>query len=101
MTPTAVFNNTTMETRNLIGYNYQPELGIKFKAVNPAQGTDLPGEFFAASIAEANAAMELAWKAFEVYRNIDRTKKSAFLRSIADNIIAIGDALIERASAES
>ncbi|HVW98297.1 MAG TPA: aldehyde dehydrogenase (NADP(+)) [Mucilaginibacter sp.] len=90
-----------METRNLIGYNYQPELGNKFKATDPAHNTDLPGDFFAASMAEANAAMELSWKAFETYRNIDRTKKAAFLRGIADNIIAIGDALIERASAES
>lgn len=90
-----------METRNLIGYTYQPEQGKKFKAIDPALGVDLPGEFYAASIAEAEAAMILADKAFANYRNIGKTKKAAFLRAIADEIIALGDALIERASAES
>jgi NADP-dependent aldehyde dehydrogenase len=90
-----------METRNLIGYNYQPELGNKFKAIDPSLGTDLPGEFYAASMSEANAAIELAGKAFAIYRNIGKEKKAAFLRNIADEIIAIGQPLIERAMAES
>ncbi|SHM55901.1 aldehyde dehydrogenase (NADP(+)) [Mucilaginibacter sp. OK098] len=90
-----------METRNLIGYNYQPEQGNKFKAVDPALGIDLPGEFYAANIAEADAAMKLADKAFAVFRSIGNTKKAAFLRSIADEVIAIGAPLIERAMAES
>jgi alpha-ketoglutaric semialdehyde dehydrogenase len=90
-----------METRNLIGYNYQPEQGKKFKAIDPALGIDLPGEFYAANIAEAGAAMKLADKAFSIYRNIGGAKKAAFLRSIADEIIAIGAPLIERAMAES
>ncbi|ASU32882.1 aldehyde dehydrogenase (NADP(+)) [Mucilaginibacter xinganensis] len=90
-----------METRNLIGYNYQPEQGKKFKAVDPASGTGLPGEFYAASMSEADAAMKLADKAFSLYRNIGGAKKAAFLRSIADEIVAIGAPLIERAMAES
>lgn len=90
-----------METRNLIGYNYQPELGKKFTAIDPALGVDLPGEFYAASISEANAAMELANKAFKTYRNLSGSKKAVFLRAIADEILALGDTLIERASAES
>jgi alpha-ketoglutaric semialdehyde dehydrogenase len=90
-----------METRNLIGYNYLPEQGNKFKAVDPSLGTDLPGDFYAASIAEADTALKLADKAFATYRNIGKDKKAAFLRSIAEEIIAIGDPLIERAMAES
>jgi len=90
-----------METRNLIGYNYQPELGKRFQAIDPALGIDLPGEFHAASIAEANAAMELADKAFKTYRNLGGSKKAMFLRAIADEILALGDTLIARASAES
>jgi 2,5-dioxopentanoate dehydrogenase len=90
-----------METRNLIGYNYLPQTGNKFKAVDPALGVDLPGEFYAASISEADAALNLAAKAFEEYRNIGKDKKAAFLRSIAEEILAIGDALIERAMSES
>jgi alpha-ketoglutaric semialdehyde dehydrogenase len=90
-----------METRNLIGYDYQPEQGNKFTAVDPSLGIDLPGEFRAASISEADAAMKLADRAFTSYRSIGPKKKAAFLRTIADEIIAIGDPLIERASAES
>ncbi|WP_428329966.1 aldehyde dehydrogenase (NADP(+)) [Mucilaginibacter sp.] len=90
-----------MNTRNLIGYSYLPELGNKFNAVDPALGVDLPGDFYAASLSEADAAVNLADKAFAVYRNIGKTKKAAFLRSIADEIIAIGDTLIERAMSES
>ncbi|HEY4323714.1 MAG TPA: aldehyde dehydrogenase (NADP(+)) [Mucilaginibacter sp.] len=90
-----------METRNLIGYSYLPETGKKFKAVDPSLGVDLPGEFYAASLAEADAALHLADKAFTEYRNIDKNKKAAFLRSTADEITAIGDELIERAMKES
>ncbi|MDF2432198.1 MAG: 2,5-dioxopentanoate dehydrogenase, partial [Mucilaginibacter sp.] len=90
-----------METRNLIGYNYLPQLGNRFKAVDPSLGTDLPGDFYAASMSEADAAVNLADEAFEIYRNIGKVKKAAFLRSIADEILAIGDDLISRAMAES
>ena len=90
-----------MDTRNLIGYNYLPQLGNKFKAIDPALGIDLPGDFYAASMAEVDAAMNLADKAFAVYRNIGKDKKAAFLRGIAEEIIALGDTLIERAMSES
>jgi alpha-ketoglutaric semialdehyde dehydrogenase len=90
-----------MDTRNLIGNNYLPEIGNKFKAKDPALGIDLPGEFYAANLSEANAAMDLADKAFAIYRITDRNKKAAFLRSIADEMKAISNEIIERAMAES
>ena len=90
-----------MNTRNLIGYNYLPQLGNTFKAIDPSTGLELPGEFYSANISEVNAAMELADKAFAAYRDTGKDKKAAFLRSIADEILALGDELIERAMAES
>ena len=90
-----------MDTRNLIGYNYLPQLGKTFKAIDPSTGLELPGEFYSANISEVNAAMELADKAFAAYRDTGKDKKAAFLRSIADEILALGDELIERAMAES
>jgi len=90
-----------MDTRNLIGNNYLPETGKKFKAVDPALGIDLPGEFYAASISEADAAVNLADKAFAIYRNVGKNKKAAFLRGIAEEIKALNDAIIERAMGES
>ncbi|TSD63448.1 aldehyde dehydrogenase (NADP(+)) [Inquilinus sp. KBS0705] len=89
-----------METKNLIGYQYIKG-GKAFKAVNPATGKEIEPEFNAASLADVDNAMALADKAFVTYRNTDRATKAAFLRSIAEEILAIGDALIECAMAES
>jgi len=90
-----------METRNLIGYSYLPQLGNKFKAIDPASGKELDGDFYAASLSEADAAMNLADNAFAIYRYTDKNKKAAFLRSIADEITVINDTIIERAMSES
>ncbi|HEY8782135.1 MAG TPA: aldehyde dehydrogenase (NADP(+)) [Mucilaginibacter sp.] len=90
-----------MDTRNLTGYNYLPEHGNKFKAIDPALGVDLPGEFYVAGLSDADKALNLADRAFEEYRYVGKSKKAAFLRSIADEILALGDELIERAMAES
>jgi len=90
-----------MNTQNLAGYKYLPNTGKKFNGFNPATGTDLPGDFYPATLAEVDEAMNLADKAFAGYRYIDRFKKAAFLRSIADEINALGDELIERAMAET
>jgi alpha-ketoglutaric semialdehyde dehydrogenase len=90
-----------MDTRNLIGYNYLPEAGNIFKAIDPSLGVDLPGEFCAAGLSEVDEALTLADKAFAEYRHIGKNKKAAFLRGIADEILALGDELIERAMAES
>ena len=90
-----------MDTRNLIGYQYLPETEKNFRAIDPALGIDLPGDFYPASVAEVDAALNLAEKAFTAYRRFDKAKKAAFLRSIADEILALGDELIERAMSES
>jgi alpha-ketoglutaric semialdehyde dehydrogenase len=90
-----------METKNLIGYKYLPSSGKKFNAFNPALGADISGDFYPATLAEVDDAMNLADKAFAQYRNINPNKKAAFLRSIADEITALGDELIERAMAET
>src|SRR5215469_15996657 len=90
-----------METKNLIGNKYQPQSGNKFHGFNPALGVDLPGDFYPASLKEVDEAMSLANKAFAVYKNIDRNKKAAFLRGIADEIKALNEEIVERAMAES
>lgn len=90
-----------MNTQNLAGYKYLPNTGKKFNGFNPATGTHLPGDFYPATLAEVDEAMNLADKAFAEYRHIGRFKKAAFLRSIADEINALGDELIERAMAET
>ncbi|MBO8735415.1 aldehyde dehydrogenase family protein, partial [Staphylococcus aureus] len=51
--------------------------------------------------AEAARAAELAAAAFDVYRETAPETRAAFLEAIASQIEALGDALIERAMAES
>ncbi|RYU90481.1 aldehyde dehydrogenase (NADP(+)) [Mucilaginibacter terrigena] len=89
-----------METQNLIGYQYKKG-GKALKAVNPATGKELDAEFNAASVQDADSAMQLAAKAFETYSLASGKTKAAFLRSIADEINALGDTLIHQAMAES
>lgn len=89
-----------MKTENLIGYTYTG--GKKtFKAIDPSSGNELPGDFHIASDEDIDKALELADRAFGVYRYIDKKTKANFLRCIAQEINAIGDELIERAMAES
>jgi len=91
----------TMQTQNLIGCQYLPDTGTKFTGFNPATGTDIPGDFYPATLQEVDDAMNLAEKAFTEYRQVDPRKKAAFLRGIADEINALGDELIERTMAET
>ena len=96
----ALNTKQTMETANLIGYQYIKG-GKAFRAVNPATGNEIEPEFNVASTTDADKALALADKAFAVYSKTDGKTKAAFLRSIAEEILAIGDTLIECASAES
>jgi NADP-dependent aldehyde dehydrogenase len=89
-----------MNTKNLIGYKYI-DGGKDFKATDPSSGAELDGEFYAASLADVDSALDLAEKAVDIYRYTDKKTKANFLRSIAVEIMAIGDELIERAMAES
>ncbi|OOQ60185.1 aldehyde dehydrogenase (NADP(+)) [Mucilaginibacter pedocola] len=90
-----------MNTQNIIGYSFLPATGKSFKAVNPSTNGQLDGDFAVATVADADAAMQLAAKAFETYRHTDAKTKAAFLRSIAEGITALGDELLNRCSAES
>ena len=72
------------------------------QAFNPAtdQFIDAP-VFGMGGPAEVDRAAQLAAEAFDEYRLLPLAKRAEFLEAIADNIMALGDALIERAMAES
>ena len=90
-----------MIIQNLIGYQYKNNTGDTFKALNPATGAELEDDFQTATLEDVNEALTLAEKAFAVFRQVDKDHKAAFLRGIADEIMALGDELIERAISES
>ena len=75
--------------------------GRRFPAMNPATGAALDPPFHEALDAEAAQAMEEAARAYEDYRNRPPRQRADLLDRIAANIEALGDALIERAAAET
>jgi NADP-dependent aldehyde dehydrogenase len=58
-------------------------------------------DFGLATNADVDAACDLAAQAFDVYRATAPEQRALFLEAIADNIIALGATLIERAGLES
>ena len=72
-----------------------------FRAKNPATGEPLDGEFFEASPGDIDAAARAAERAFEPYAALAAFRRAEFLRSIAQQILALGDRLLERAAAET
>ena len=72
-----------------------------FRGTNAATGAALEPAFSAASEPEVQRTCALAAQAFEPYRQLDSAARAQFLEAIADQIMAIGDELLERAQAES
>ena len=72
-----------------------------FHAANPATGEHLQPPFSAASPEDIEKTCQLAWEAFHVYRELDTEQRARFLETAADQIMALGDELLERAHAES
>lgn len=70
-------------------------------AINPATNETLEPAYHGGTKADVEQAVSAAWLAFDAYRSISTEKRAAFLECIADEILALGDALVERAMAES
>jgi NADP-dependent aldehyde dehydrogenase len=73
----------------------------KFNGLNPASSATLDPPFSAAGASELTRACEAARDAFEPYRALDLEARAKFLERIGDEILALGDELLERAHVES
>ncbi|WFF41470.1 aldehyde dehydrogenase (NADP(+)) [Salinicola endophyticus] len=71
------------------------------QAINPATNERLEPAYAGGTQAEVERACELAWAAFDPYRETSLEARAKFLETIAEQIEALGDTLIERAVAES
>ena len=86
----------------LIGGSAVRGSGAPLHALNPATDAPIDTPTFNSGTREDVArACELAAAAFDVYRAAPLESRARFLETIADGIAALGDALIERAHAES
>lgn len=70
-------------------------------AINPATGAQIEPAYTLGDADDVALACELAEQAFNRYRATSPTERANFLETIARNIEAIGDVLIERAMAET
>lgn len=73
----------------------------EIRGVDAATGTRLEPAFHGATKAQLDEACELAWTAFDVYREASLEQRAGFLEAIADHIAGLGDELVERTMAES
>lgn len=72
-----------------------------FHATDPATGTPLPQGFAEATAADVAEACALAEAAAEDFGGLAPTVRAAFIEKVAEEILAIGDILIETAMAET
>lgn len=70
-------------------------------AMNPATGERLEPGFGGGTAADVEAACALAGAAFDGYRATGLEERAQFLEAIAEGIVGLGDALVERVMVES
>jgi NADP-dependent aldehyde dehydrogenase len=92
---------TTITGSNFTGFQVSKKGDQSFKAFSPTAGDYLSGDFHYATADELTVALTLAQKAFITYQKTSFAKRAEFLDAIADEIMALGDVLIERCSSET
>lgn len=70
-------------------------------AINPSKNERLDPAYPGGTVDHVDQACQLAWAAFDQFRTLDLERRAQFLATIADQIEALGDVLIERAMAET
>lgn len=85
----------------LIGFEKRRGQNGELWGVEAASGQRLEPSFGGAEPGDLENACALAEAAFDVFREKSPEVRARFLEQIADNILAIGDELIERCMAES
>lgn len=91
----------TLQGKLFIGQEAVTGNSAAIHAVNPATGEQLGPAYAGAGAAEVDQACQLAMEAFDIYRETSLEDRSVFLETVAREIEAIGDDLIQRAMAET
>lgn len=86
---------------NIIGSSTSAEGTGTFTAIDPATGLVIDTVFYIATEAEVGRAVDLAALAFPLYRGLPAEARAKFLERIAEEIVELGDALLELASRET
>jgi len=90
-----------LKGQNFIGNELLAEGKETFNGVNPATNKNLPTDFHEATSNEINKAIKKAEQAFTIYSKKNGKEKALFLETIAEEILALGDDLLERCNEET
>jgi NADP-dependent aldehyde dehydrogenase len=85
----------------LIGGQAVKGTGAGVRAYNPALQQVMDPEFRTVDAAQIDQACRLAEDAFDTFRALSDEKRAVFLETIADQIMELGDVLVERVMAET
>ncbi|AWJ91978.1 aldehyde dehydrogenase (NADP(+)) (plasmid) [Azospirillum baldaniorum] len=91
----------TLTGMMLIGAESHRGRNGEIHAIDPSTGAKLEPAFGGGGTAEVDRACQLAWDAFDRFRETAPEDRAVFLEAVARNILDLGDALIVRAMAES
>ena len=87
--------------KNYIGFSQSADNSKTFQSYVPVKDAQLPEKFHAATPEEVERTMQLAEKAFDEYAALSAEKRADFLVAITEEIMAMGDELLERAHQET
>jgi len=87
--------------KNYIGNTLSSVGTVMYKTFNPLLNIPNQSEFFEATSIEINEAVELASQSYQEYSKLSGSKKAEFLNAIADEILVLGDDLIQTYCSES
>ncbi|AIB14454.1 2,5-dioxovalerate dehydrogenase (plasmid) [Azospirillum argentinense] len=91
----------TLTGMMLIGAESHRGRNGEIHAIDPSTGAKLEPAFGGGGTAEVDRACQLAWDAFDRFRETVPEDRAVFLEAVARNILDLGDELIVRAIAES
>jgi NADP-dependent aldehyde dehydrogenase len=86
---------------NQIGFEASSKGEKTFQSFSTLQGTFLPEKFYIATDDEFEAAISKSKAAFAIFKKTSFIERAIFLETIADEILMLGDYLLERANLES
>ena len=93
--------DTAMHGSQLIGEQTSSEAPSSLRGHNPSNGETLEPAFAEATANEVDKACRLAEGAFAPYAALAPEARAAFLRAIVQEIVALGDSLLDRAQRET
>lgn len=90
-----------MTGHSIIAGKPSPDSAKTFHAASPLDSTLLEPAIHEATAADVDRAAHHAEEAFEIFRRVDTSVRADFLEAIANEIVALGDTLLNRIHQET